>query len=107
MKKILALADYYDHNSVLRALEDATESHAFSAEYIASSLQFRQNCKESAPLHIPRNCDLLDLQHKDPDLDIYDQKYSGSLSRETHNTPGKKKHPGNASGENHNNKNKE
>ena len=76
IRKILALAQYHDRDSVVRALEDAATHNAFSADYIANILQFRTNAQEPSPLHLTRNQDLLDIQLPDPDLDVYDRKLS-------------------------------
>lgn len=74
VRKILALTEYHDRQSVLRALADANAHCAFSAEYIANLLQFRSQLDEPSPLHLPGKQDLLDLELPDPDLDIYDQR---------------------------------
>jgi len=74
VRKLLALAEYHDRASLLNALEDAASHHAFSAEYIASILQFRTNSKETSPLQLFRNKHLLDLDFTDPGLDAYERK---------------------------------
>jgi transposase len=74
LRKILALAQYHDRNSVLQALEDAATHNAFSAEYIANLLQFRKNTEAPSPLHVPGKQDLLDLELPEPDLDIYESR---------------------------------
>lgn len=76
IRKILALAEYHECGSLKRALEDAACHNAFSAEYIANILQFRTECKETSPLHLTRNMDLLDLEVRQPGLDAYEQKLS-------------------------------
>jgi len=78
VRKILALAEYHDHDSVRQALHDATAHSAFSAEYIANLLQFRHAVREPSPLHLSRNQDLLDLELPEPDLGVYDSRLSPS-----------------------------
>jgi hypothetical protein len=75
VRKILALAEYHDIESVRQALHDAAAHSAFSAEYIANLLQFRNAVKEPSPLHLSRNQDLLDLELPEPDLHVYDNRH--------------------------------
>ena len=81
VRKILALAEYHDRERVLRALQDATDHSAFSAEYIANLLQFRSAVREPSPLHLPRHADLLQIELPEPDLDIYDRRLAPSLTQ--------------------------
>lgn len=76
VRKILALAEYHDPDSVRQALHDAAAHSAFSAEYIANLLQFRSAVREPSPLHLSRNQDLLELELPEPDLGVYDSRCS-------------------------------
>lgn len=76
VRKILALAEYHDPDSVRQALHDAAAHSAFSAEYIANLLQFRSAVREPSPLHLSRNQDLLELELPEPDLGVYDGRCS-------------------------------
>ena len=76
VRKILALAEYHNRDSVLQALTDAAAHGAFSAEYIANLLQFRRKVSEPSPLHLPRNQDLLELELPEPDLAVYDKRWA-------------------------------
>jgi len=72
VQKIVALAECYGADKVARALEDALEYHAFSAEYIANLLAQRERPRtEPSALHLTRRHDLLELELPAPDLSIY------------------------------------
>jgi transposase len=73
LRKIIALRDIYGAEKVGRAIEDALELQAFSAEYIINLLESRARIlPEPAPLSLTRRQDLLDLELPSPDLSIYD-----------------------------------
>ena len=73
-RKILALAEIYGTEAVVRALDDGIELQAFSAEYIANILEARGRIlPEPAALQLTRRQDLLDLELPEPDLSIYDR----------------------------------
>jgi hypothetical protein len=70
--RINALVHVHGRDGVARAISDANECGAFSAEYIHNILEFRSRAMpEPGPLHVTRREDLLDLEMPDPDLDIY------------------------------------
>jgi len=74
LRKILALAELYGKETVVRALDDGLELHAFSAEYIANILAARRRIgPEPAALQLTRRADLLELEIPEPDLSIYDR----------------------------------
>lgn len=78
VRKILALAEYHDPDSVREALGDAAAHNAFSAEYIANLLQFRNAVQEPSPLHLSRNQDLLEIELPEPDLGVYDSRLTST-----------------------------
>lgn len=72
LRKILALADIYERESVVQAINDALVYHAFSSDYIASILEQRQRLlPEPGPLRLSRKQDLLELDLPEPDLSVY------------------------------------
>ncbi len=72
-RKILALAEMHGVEAVSRALDDALELQAFSAEYIAHMLAARRRIgEEPAPLQLTRRQDLLEMELPAPDLSIYE-----------------------------------
>jgi transposase len=74
VQKILALAEIYEAQKVIRALQDAHEHQAYSCEYIANILEQRARpLPEPGALHLTRAADLLELDLPAPDLSIYDQ----------------------------------
>ena len=74
LRKILALAEIYGKEAVVRALDDGLELQAFSAEYIANILDARRRlAPEPAALLLTRRSDLLELELPEPDLSIYDR----------------------------------
>ncbi len=73
-RKILALAEIYGAEALVRALDDGIELHAFSCEYIANILEARaRSLPEPGPLQLTRHHDLLELELPEPDLSIYDR----------------------------------
>jgi hypothetical protein len=73
-RKILALAEIYATEALVRALDDGIELQAFSAEYITNILEARGRIlPEPAALQLTRRQDLLDLELPEPDLCIYDR----------------------------------
>ncbi len=73
--KVAALIDIHGADALRRALEDAIELEAFSAEYIINLLEQRSRpLPEAGPLHLTRNEDLLDIELPEPDITIYQQK---------------------------------
>jgi hypothetical protein len=73
VQKIVALSEIYGVEPVPRALHDALEYKAFSAEYIANILEQRARpVPPPGALHLTRQADLLDLELPAPDLSLYD-----------------------------------
>lgn len=72
VRRIVALSEIYGHEPVARAMEDAFEFHAFSADYIANILEQRsRSIKEPGALHLTRRQDWLDITIEAPDMNIY------------------------------------
>jgi transposase len=72
LARIVALSEIHGPDDTARALADALEYQAFSAEYVANLLDQRRRPKaESAALHLTRAGDLLQLELPNPDLSIY------------------------------------
>jgi len=71
--KIVALSEIYGTEALARAIEDALEFQAVSAEYITNLLESRaRTLPEPGALHLTRRSDLLELDLPEPDLDVYD-----------------------------------
>lgn len=72
--RIVALSESHGVEATARAITDALEFRAFSAEYIANLLdQRRRPTATGAALHLTRSSDLLQLELPNPDLSIYQQ----------------------------------
>ena len=72
VRKIVALSDIYDPQTVARAIEDALTYEAFSSEYIANLLEQRARfTPEASALHLTRRADLLEVSLPPPDLSLY------------------------------------
>jgi transposase len=70
--RINAMADIHGRDTLKRAMADASECGAFSAEYIHNILEARLRASpEPGPLHVTRRGDLLELELPEPNLDIY------------------------------------
>ena len=70
--QIVALSEIYGATAVARALADACEFQAFSAEYIANLLEQRaRQLPEPGALHLTRRQDLLELDLPAADLNLY------------------------------------
>jgi hypothetical protein len=77
IRKILALAEIYGSEAVVRAIDDGLQMQAFSAEYIAHILSARRPIGEPpAALQLTRCADMLELKLPEPDLSIYDRHQS-------------------------------
>lgn len=74
IQKILALVEIYGADSVVRALQDTHDAHAYSCEYVANLLeQRRRPLPIAGALHLTRASDLLDLDLPEPDLSLYER----------------------------------
>jgi len=74
VRRIVALVELYGEAAVARALEDGIEFGAFSAEYVANTLEMRErHLDEPPPLQLARRADLLDLDLAPADLSLYDR----------------------------------
>jgi transposase len=70
--RINALAEIHGRDTLARALADAREHAAFSAEYIHNILEAKARViPEPGPLHVTRRADLLELELPEPNLNIY------------------------------------
>lgn len=74
VRRIVALAELHGDAAVARALEDGIAFGAFSAEYVANTLEMRERSPgEPAPLQLARRADLLELDLAPADLSLYDK----------------------------------
>ena len=74
VRRIVALAENHGAAAVARALEDGIAFAAFSAEYVANTLEMREHrLDEPAPLQLARRADLLELDLAPADLSLYDR----------------------------------
>jgi transposase len=70
--RINALGEIHGRDALKRALADAAECEAYSADYILNILEARLRAgSEPGPLHVTRRSDLLELELPEPNLDIY------------------------------------
>jgi transposase len=72
--RIVALSELYGVDAVARALADACQFQAYSADYIANILEARRRqASEAAPgaLHLTRSQDLLELDLPEANLSLY------------------------------------
>jgi len=70
--RINALAEAHGRDELARAMADACECDAFSADYIHNILEARKRAvPDAGALHVTRRADLLDLELPEPDLNIY------------------------------------
>jgi hypothetical protein len=60
---------------VAAALDEAILASAYGAEYIANLLEMRQRCREElSPLHLESKDEMLDIEIRQPDLNVYERK---------------------------------
>jgi hypothetical protein len=72
IKAINSLAEVHGPENVSRALRDAGEHHAYSADHIENLLSARSRPQHKpGPLHVTRSSDLLKIEIPNPDLSIY------------------------------------
>lgn len=72
VRKIVALADIYGDEAVVRAMTDALAFEAFSSEYVAHLIEARsRQLPEASPLVLMRRQDVLDLELPPADLSAY------------------------------------
>jgi len=72
VRRIVALSEIYSPEEISRALDDAFVFSAFSSEYIANLLEQRAQTRPSpAALHLTHKEDLLEIELKRPNLDLY------------------------------------
>jgi transposase len=75
VRRIVALAEIHGDEAVARAIEDGIEFEAYSAEYVANTLEMRQrHLPEPAALQLTRRADLLQLDLAPADLSLYDRE---------------------------------
>jgi len=76
VRKINAQIEIFGREAVSRALADAHEHQAYSADYVFNILQARQPTGPvpSSPLSLIRNSDLLKIQLPEPNLNIYNKE---------------------------------
>jgi len=74
VRKIVALTEIYDPDSVARAMEDAFAFQAFSSQYIINLLEQRSRfLPNPGALHLTRREDLLKIKIDQPYLTIYER----------------------------------
>jgi transposase len=74
VRRIVALAEIHGAAAVAHALEDGIAFGAFSAEYVANTLEMRERAVgEPAPLQLARRADQLELDLAPADLSLYDR----------------------------------
>lgn len=72
IRQIVGLSEIYSKERVARAMADALEFRAFSCDYIANLLEQRKHFTEpQGALHLTRASDLLELELKEPDMNVY------------------------------------
>ena len=72
VRKIVALAEIYGDDAVVRALTDALAFEAFSSEYVAHLIEARsRQLPEASPLVLMRRQDVLELELPPADLSAY------------------------------------
>lgn len=78
MERIVALSEIHGVETVSRAIRDALELGAYSAEYIANILSQRARLlPQPGALHLTRASDMLELELPEPDLSAYTQLEGG------------------------------
>jgi len=79
VRRILLLAESCDHKTMVAALEEALELHAFGSDYLHNVLQVR---RQIAPmlgeLHLTHGAQLLDLELPAPDCARFDAVHQGA-----------------------------
>ena len=72
VRKIVALADIYGDEAVVRALTDALSFEAFSSEYVAHLIKARsRQLPQASPLTLMRRQDVLELELPPADFSAY------------------------------------
>ena len=72
VRKIVALADIYGDEAVVRALTDALSFEAFSSEYVAHLIEARsRQLPQASPLTLMRRQDVLELELPPADFSAY------------------------------------
>lgn len=78
MERIVALSEAHGVEVVGRAITDAVELGAYSAEYIANIIGQRSRLLPLAgALHLTRACDMLELELPEPDMSAYEDRQGG------------------------------
>ena len=78
VERIVALAEIHGVEPVARAIRDALELGAYSAEYIANLIAQRSRLlPQAGALHLTRASDMLELELPEPDLSAYGQTEGG------------------------------
>jgi transposase len=78
VERIVALGEIHGKEAVARAIRDALELGAYSAEYIANIVTMRsRTLPQPGALHLTRASDMLDLELPEPDLSDYSRIEGG------------------------------
>jgi len=79
VRKIVALADIYGNEAVVRALTDALSFAAFSSEYVAHLIEARtRQLPQASPLVLMRRQDVLELELPPADMSAYSSFDAGN-----------------------------
>jgi transposase len=74
LARIMALTTVHGDAAVAEAVKESMDAEAYGPEYVTNLLAWRlQLVPEPSPLHLPGREDILELEIRQPDLDIYSQ----------------------------------
>ena len=75
LARIMALTTTYPQGQVAAAIDEAMQMSAYGAEYIANLLEMRQRSREElSPLHLEGKDEMLDIEIRQPDLNVYERE---------------------------------
>jgi hypothetical protein len=75
LARIMALTTVYGDAAVAEAVKESMSMEAYGSEYVTNLLAWRRRLAPMAsPLHIPGREDILELEIRQPDLDIYSKR---------------------------------
>ena len=75
LARIMALTTVYGDAAVTEAVKESMSMEAYGSEYVTNLLAWRRQLAPApSPLHVPGREDILELEIRQPDLDIYSQR---------------------------------
>jgi transposase len=75
LARIMALTTVYGDAAVAEAVKESMRMEAYGSEYVNNLLAWRRQLAPApSPLHVPGREDILELEIRQPDLDIYSQR---------------------------------